>query len=229
MRWTKWIHEGPADGLRRQHRFSRNVKGFTPTALSSGNFTNVDQEDELEGLEGVSMDDLNQIRLDQTAKGTPATAQQEADGEADAWCGHWGAGTEVEKLQWPDDMGDGLPRLMVEELIEAGRTFPTESGLGWDQWHPRIFERLAFDTQLLLVAILLECERTGEWPAGIALVVIALLPKTDGGFRPIGLLPSPPRLWMRARRKAARRWEEMNSRPWLYAGKGKGANVAAWK
>ena len=79
------------------------------------------------------MDDLNQIRLDQTAKGTPATAQQEADDEADAWCGHWGAGTEVEKLQWPDDMGDDLPRLMVEELIEAGRTFPTESGLGWDQ------------------------------------------------------------------------------------------------
>ena len=34
---------------------------------------------------------------------------------------------------------------------------------------------------------------------------------------------------MRARRKAARRWEELNEREWLYAGKGKGANVAAWK
>ena len=34
---------------------------------------------------------------------------------------------------------------------------------------------------------------------------------------------------MRARRKAARRWEELHQREWLYAGKGKGANVAAWK
>ena len=60
-------------------------------------------------------------------------------------------------------------------------------------------------------------------------MLIALLPKTDGGFRPIGLLPTPPRIWMRATRKAARRWEELNQRPWLYAGKAKGANVAAWK
>ena len=25
--WTKWIHEGPAAGLRRQHRFSRVADG----------------------------------------------------------------------------------------------------------------------------------------------------------------------------------------------------------
>lgn len=27
IKWTQWIHEGPADGLRRQHRFSRTVNG----------------------------------------------------------------------------------------------------------------------------------------------------------------------------------------------------------
>lgn len=53
--------------------------------------------------------------------------------------------------------------------------------------------------------------------------------QTRWGYRPIGLLPTPPRLWVRARRKAAKRWEELNAREWLYAGKGKGANVAAWK
>ena len=45
---------------------------------------------------------------------------------------------------------------------------------------------------MLLVAILMECERTGVWPARVALVLIALLPKNDGGYRPIGLLPTPP-------------------------------------
>jgi len=92
-----------------------------------------------------------------------------------------------------------------------------------------VITRLSHSTLLLSVTILLQCEQTGEWPAGVALVLIALLPKTDGGFRPIGLLPSPPRLWMRARRRAARRWEELNEREWMYAGKGKGTNVAAWK
>ena len=76
--------------------------------------------------------------------------------------------------------------------------------------------------------ILMECESTGCWSAGVGLVLIALLEKSEGGFRPVGLLPTKPRLWMRARRILAKQWEEKHKRPWLYAGKGKGANVAAW-
>ena len=188
----------------------------------------MDVEDEPEDLEGISVEQLNELRFEQASLGTPATAQQEADDEADAWGELWGAGTEAEELQWPDDLGDELPRLVVEELMDACRTFPSDTGLGWDQWHPRIVERLSDGTMLLLVTVLIECERSGVWPSGVALVLIVLLPKTDGGFRPIGLLPTPPRIWMGARRKAARRWEELNQRPWLYAGKAKGANVAAW-
>ena len=135
----------------------------------------------------------------------------------------------MEDLQWPSDMGEDLPAILVEEPLEAARTFPVETGLGWDQWHPMVITRLSHSTLLLLVTILMQCEQTGDWPAGVALVLIALLPKPDGGFRPIGLLPTPLRLWMRARRKAARRWEELNERGWLYAGKGKGANAAACK
>ena len=37
-----------------------------------------------------------------------------------------------------------------------------------------------------------------------------------------------PRLWMRARRIAATDWERANSRDWIYAGVGKGADIAAW-
>ena len=61
-----------------------------------------------------------------------------------------------------------------------------------------------------------------------ALVVIVLLPKPDGGYRPIGLLPLLPRVWMRARRAEALEWERCNDRPDLYAGEGKGADIAAW-
>ena len=54
------------------------------------------------------------------------------------------------------------------------------------------------------------------------------MPKPDGGFRPIGLLPNLPRAWMRARRDEAKQWEVQCDRPFLYAGSGRGSTVAAW-
>ncbi len=59
--------------------------------------------------------------------------------------------------------------------------------------------------------------------------IIVLLPKADGGYRPIGLLPWPVRLWMRCRRDTIQNWEATMTRPYVYAGKGKGADVAVWK
>ena len=61
------------------------------------------------------------------------------------------------------------------------------------------------------------------------MVLIALLPKPEGGFRPIGLLPLLPRLWMRVRRSVATEWEASMHKPYLYAGKRMGSTVAAWK
>ena len=46
--WTKWIHEGPAAGLRRQHRFTRVADGWTPTAKSTGTLADVDENDEID-------------------------------------------------------------------------------------------------------------------------------------------------------------------------------------
>ena len=138
------------------------MKGSTATAKSTGIIAGIDQAVELEDFEGAGIDELNQIRLDQTIAGTPATAQQEADDEAEAWSKHWGAGTHGEQLQWPDDMGEDLQKIVAEELLEACRTFPIETRLGWDQWHPRVIERLSHSTLLLLVAILMECEKTGS-------------------------------------------------------------------
>ena len=63
----------------------------------------------------------------------------------------------------------------------------------------------------------------------VQLVIVVLLPKLDGGFRPIGLIPALPRLWMRARRTAAKAWEASQPRPYLFVGAGKGATIAAWK
>ena len=73
-----------------------------------------------------------------------------------------------------------------------------------------------------------EAEIAGAWHLRVGAIVIVLIPKGDGTYRPIGLLPWMPRLWMRARRINATNWEKINSRDCIYAGVGKGADIAAW-
>ena len=119
--------------------------------------------------------------------------------------------------------------LIVQALLAAANTFPMESGIGWDAIHPRALNRLSHGTLLWRCAVLHQAEKTSSWPEAAELILIALLPKTDGGFRAIGLLPLLRRLWMRTRKQIAADWEESQQKPYLYAGKKKGATVAAWK
>ncbi len=72
-------------------------------------------------------------------------------------------------------------------------------------------------------------EVLGVWPDLVGVIVICLLPKPDGGRRPIGLLPGIIRLWMRARLNVARSWQTEHDRPYFYAGPGRGASAAAWR
>ena len=81
----------------------------------------------------------------------------------------------------------------------------------------------------MLVRVLLRAERTGKWPSMVGIVVIVLIPKDDGTFRPIGLLPFASKIWMKARRDIGLEWERQQARPYLYAGERKGADIAAWK
>ena len=58
---------------------------------------------------------------------------------------------------------------------------------------------------------------------------MVLVPKAEGGFRPIGLIPFIPRVWMRCRRDVAKQWELDTERRFLYAGAGKRSTIAAWR
>ena len=77
--------------------------------------------------------------------------------------------------------------------------------------------------------MLLHCEKTGKWPEQVRVCIIVLLPKADGGYRPIGLLPWSVRVWMRCRRDTIQQLETSITMPYVDADKGKGADVAEWK
>lgn len=66
------------------------------------------------------------------------------------------------------------------------------------------------------------CEVAGRWPDAVEeLAIIVSLPKPEGGFRPIGLLPTLSRIWSSARRAVAREWERVNERAYSYVGEAK--------
>ena len=60
-------------------------------------------------------------------------------------------------------------------------------------------------------------------------MLIVLLPKPDGGRRPIGLFPAAIRIWMRCRAATLSKWEQQNAHPGLYGASGMSATKAAWK
>ena len=75
------------------------------------------------------------------------------------------------------NLGDGLdPSHQIPQQLEhaAGRIL-----LGGDDLR----------TLLLLLRLLVVGEQSCWWPESIQLVIIVLLARADGGFRPIGLLP----------------------------------------
>ena len=79
-------------------------------------------------------------------------------------------------------------------------TFPAATGLSWDALHPRALCGLSDLTLAMIITILARAERIGNWPEAVQLVIIVLLPKSDGGFRPIGLILWHPIIWMSTKR-----------------------------
>lgn len=130
---------------------------------------------------------------------------------------------------WPSDIMDQHTPLIVDTVLRAANTFPSELGPGWDALHPRLPTRVSRSTVEVLNNILLRAEKCGRWPNMAGIVIIVLLPKEDGGVRPIGLLPFITKIWMEARREVGVEWERQQPRPYLFAGAHKGADIAAWK
>ena len=65
----------------------------------------------------------------------------------------------IQELQWPVDLGDELPAIVAEELCEAAKTFPDDTRLGWDRWHPKVVCRLSPQLLQLLVVQRVQVQR----------------------------------------------------------------------
>ncbi len=71
---------------------------------------------------------------------------------------------------------------------------PAGAGEGGDNTSPSAFNRFSDEALQALALLLMAMEAYGDWAMVSRLVLIVLLPKADGGRRPIGQLPTVIRL-----------------------------------
>jgi hypothetical protein len=129
LKWVSWLHEGPAAGLGRQHRMSKVAQGWAPTATAGGRDSDMpDLEDgTCDGDDGLSQEELLEAIEDRRENDTPASTQQEADGEALDWGnGQWKANTVYIEPDWSQDSAEGLVEMAVEHLKKAAMTMSDE-------------------------------------------------------------------------------------------------------
>ena len=89
--------------------------------------------------------------------------------------------------------------LMPHHLKAAIVQFPNGTATGADNIAIRAYSALDDKVLLQLCMIYAVCERAGRWPSRWNTVLIVLLLKKDGGYRPVGLFVSEIRIWAKAR------------------------------
>ena len=158
----------------------------------------------------------------------PLGLQHATELEANRWARLWGEGQRYVKPQFKLTRDNHPGPITTWMLRAACKTFQPETGLGVDAIQPRALLRLSEVSQQALCRLLMAAELHGEWPELIRTVLIVLIPKDDGGRRPIGLLPTLVRVWSRIRGPIVRSWRSQLNKQYLYGGQARGAQRAAW-
>ena len=122
-----------------------------------------------------------------------------------------------------------LPDLDIQQVRRASLSFKSNTcdigGL-----HPRHVALLSDDAITMHISILHFAEAIGFMPAQAAQLVVVLIPKTDGGARPIGLFQAVFRIWAQMRKQIVQQWEQEHARqPFFAAMRQRSALDVAWR
>ncbi len=133
----------------------------------------------------------------------------------------WNAAEEAFEYDWEGAIAQ-LPRLTVDEIRSASASFKESTASAFDGIHVRAY-RLVSDRGLAALATLLAAvECSGRWPSAARLTTITLIDKRLGGHRGVGNLTSIYRIWSKARRHYAQRWEDTHHRTFFASARGVG-------
>eukprot|EP00959_Pyramimonas_sp_CCMP1952_P282384 5902270-Pyramimonas_sp.AAC.1 len=107
--------------------------------------------------------------------------------EGDAFSKFWGAG--VGNLA-PPSLLSPLPRATPEEPRAVSKTDKKTSAVTYDGFGCRHFQHLSEDGHISLGVLFELMESLGQLPRQISAVLLVMLTKPTGGYRPIGVFCS---------------------------------------
>ncbi len=107
--------------------------------------------------------------------------------------------------------------------------FRRETAVGGDNFAPLWLEWLSDNVIEEIIDLFTEVERIGQWPTQLHIALMHLIPKTDGGRRPIGVMPTMIRWWEKVRAEDVGPWREKNERSYNWACRGRCAEDAVWR
>ena len=209
-------------------RYVRGISGWARSPI--GPETNDDSTPDADGFDDYASEALVELAASSLESATlaPLSEQGALDKEAVGWATNWAVDAPYQQPYFPPHLLGETQPMTLWAFDRAVSSFPTGTGVGADNFAPRAVLRLPEEARRMLICIMLAAEALGTWSEALNLVLIVLLSKSDGGLRPIGLFPTPARLWMRVRATVARAWEVANHIPSVFGGACKGAQRAAW-
>ena len=159
-----------------------------------------------------------------------ASPQEVLQHDLEEWRAIWCRDGSPKEAPWREAVLNdaGLPPITAEQVGKAARTFPTETSIGCDSFPPSAIASLSVQLRACIADFLNLLEEEGAWPHKAAATLIHLIPKSDGGRRPIGVLPSIVRVWERIRKLVVQDWLRRNSRAYDWASQGRSSEGAAW-
>ncbi len=148
--WLTWLVGGHAQGLGRQHRFTKPRGGWVPSGVGQAPQPTRSCYDDVRG-EAAERPDGREVDVEgeadcvawtnlavQHPEGrVPMNRQQVAEHQARWWSSFWGTGLSLARPRWPCDIGErALPRPTVAQMRAALRTFPAGAARPWDGTPP---------------------------------------------------------------------------------------------
>ena len=183
---------------RHAYRWVKGLTGWIPASIGD----QTDNEDVPNEDPGVdSQLDCNNLAAENSVKnlqtwagdrniGCPLNDQAQVNKEGEMWASIW-ATQQAYSVQFPQEVDAPLEPLTVDVIRRAASAFAADTGVGCDNIAPRAIARLSDEAIGALADIFHLAEETGQWPAALDLTLVVLIPKADGGRRPIGLFPTP--------------------------------------
>ena len=172
--------------------------------------------------------------VDTTTVGAPehrtASPQAVVDHDLEEWRKVWTRLGDAPTAPWRDvEIEHGpLPPITAEQVRRAAKTFKAQTSLGCDSFSPADLASLSTELRSCVAEFLNHVESQGSWPEAVGTALIHLIPKPDGGRRPVGVLPTIVRVWERVRKPIVQTWLEDNARSYDWATRGRSSEGAVW-